>query len=86
MGQGTGVNGSTEHVKQSRAAGSAKQGTSAQGQVHGIRVGQARVQGAEGCRTLGKEGRREAAWTKSWASWFCPPYVHPARRSQAEGP
>lgn len=51
-------------------------GTSAQGQVHGIQVGQARVQGshggAEGCRTPGEEGRREAAWTKSWASCFLP--------------
>lgn len=46
MGQGTGGNNSTEHVKQSRRAGSAKQGTSARGQVHGIQVGQARVQGS----------------------------------------
>lgn len=46
VGQGTGDNSSTEHGKQSRAAGSAKQGTSARGQVHGIRVGQARVQGS----------------------------------------
>lgn len=46
VGQGTGGNGSTGHVKQSRTAGSAKQGTSARGQVHGIEVGQARVQGS----------------------------------------
>lgn len=44
--QGVGGDSSTEHVKQSGAAGSAKQGTSARGQVHGIQVGQARVQGS----------------------------------------
>lgn len=44
--QGVGGNSSTEHAKQSGAAGSAKQGTSAQGRVHGIQVGQARVRGS----------------------------------------
>lgn len=66
-------------------------GTSAQGQVHGIQVGQARMQGNHigGLKDAGPwvrrgEGRQRERNHGLPAS--CPPYGHPTRRSLGEGP
>lgn len=67
------------HFKQSRVAGSAKQGSSTQGQCMASRWGKqgcrAATEGAGGCRILGKGGEKEGSVDGSWAS--CLPATPP---------
>lgn len=67
------------HFKQSRVAGSAKQGSSTQGQCMASRWGKqgcrAATQGAGGCRILGKGGEKEGSVDGPWAS--CLPATPP---------
>lgn len=72
------------HFKQSRVAGSAKQGTSAQGQCMASRWGRqgcrAATEGLEDAGPWAKEGRRKAAWTGRGLPAFlpsCRPVPHP---------
>lgn len=69
------------HFKQSRVAGSAKQGTSAQGQCMASRWGRqgcrAATEGLEDAGPWAKEGRRKAAWTGRGLPAFLPPMPHP---------
>lgn len=69
------------HFKQSRVAGSAKQGTSAQGQCMASRWGRqgcrAATEGLEDAGPWAKEGRRKAAWTGRGLPAFLPPVPHP---------
>lgn len=64
--------GTGRHLKQSRVAGSAKQGTSTQGQCMASRRGKqgcrAATEGAGGCRILGKGGEKEGSVDGPWAS------------------
>lgn len=78
------------HFKQSREAGSAKQGTSAQGQCMASRWGRqgcrAATEGLEDAGPWAKEGRRKAAWTGRGLPAFLPPRAPPTRCAGGEDP
>ena len=65
------------HCMQSRVAGSAKRGTSAQGQCmasSGVGGGAGQPQGAQGCRTPGRRGEKEGGRDPAGGFW---PFCHP---------